>query len=71
MNIIKKDFKVLVRKYEYLLDEENIDSKSPIWIMWYQGIENAPPLIKACIQSIIINRAKHPIYIINKNNLNK
>ena len=72
LNIIKGDFKAQVRKYEYLLDKnEAIPEDSPIWIMWYQGIENAPPLIKTCIQSILINRAKHPVYIINKNNLNK
>ena len=39
--------------------------------MWYQGIENAPPIVKACIKSIIINAAKHPVIIINKNNLKK
>ena len=39
--------------------------------MWYQGIENAPPIVKACIKSIIINRAKHPVHIISKYNLEK
>ena len=42
-----------------------------IWVMWYQGIENAPPIVKSCIQSIIVNREKHPVYIISKNNLDK
>ena len=40
---IEKDFKVLVNQYEYLLDKnETIPEDSPIWIMWYQGIKNAP-----------------------------
>ena len=69
---IKKDFKVLVNKYEYLLDKnETIPEDSPIWIMWYQGIKNAPELIKFCVQSVIINRGKHPVYIIDKNNFKK
>ena len=39
--------------------------------MWYQGIENAPPIVLSCIQSVIENRAKHPVYIISKYNLEK
>jgi len=39
--------------------------------MWYQGIKNAPALIKSCIQSVIINREKHPVYILDKNNYKK
>lgn len=50
-------------------NEENISDDSPIWVMWYQGIKNAPPLIKACIHSIIVNKANHPIYILDKYNL--
>ena len=69
---VKKDFKVLVKKYEYLLDKnDTIPEDSPIWIMWYQGIKNAPALIKSCIQSVIINREKHPVYIVDQNNYKK
>ena len=72
LNIIKNDFKVLAKQYEYLLDkEEVIPEDSPIWIMWYQGINNAPPLVKACLQSVLINRAKHPVYLVDESNLNK
>ena len=39
--------------------------------MWYQGIENAPLIVQSCIKSVILNRAKHPVYIISKYNLNK
>jgi len=69
---IKKDFKVLVKQYEYLLDKnDTIPEDSPIWFMWYQGIKNAPALIKSCIQSVIINRANHPVYIVDQNNYKK
>ena len=69
---IKKDFKILVHKYDYLnKKEKNIPEDSPIWVMWYQGIDNAPPIVKSCIQSIIENRAEHTVHIISKYNLNK
>ena len=69
---IKKDFKILVHKYDYLnKKEKNIPEDSPIWVMWYQGIKFAPPLVQACVSSIIKNRAKHPVYILDKYNLEK
>ena len=68
----QRDLELLVNKYKYLIDnEENIDSKSPIWIMWYQGIEKAPPIVLSCFHSIIKNRANHKVYIISKYNLEK
>ena len=71
-NNVKHDFEILVNKYKYLIKkEENIEEDSPIWVMWYQGIENAPPIVKSCIQSIVVNRVNHPVNIIDKNNLEK
>ena len=71
-NIIRNEFKPFVKKYEYLLNKKKkIPKDSPIWIMWYDGIKSAPPIIKACIQSIIKNRVEHPVYILDKNNLHK
>ena len=69
---VKNDFEFLSNKYKYLIKyENNISEYSPIWMMWYQGIENAPPIVKSCVQSVILNRAKHPVYIIDKYNLEK
>ena len=69
---INKEFLNLARKYQYLIkNEKNIPDDSPIWIMWFQGINNAPHIIKACIQSILINRAKHPVIFLDKSNIKK
>ena len=69
---VRNDFELLVDKYKYLIKKEkNIEEDSPIWMMWYQGIENAPPIVQSCIKSVILNRAKHPVYIISKYNINK
>jgi hypothetical protein len=70
MEILLIKFQALAKKYHYLIKiEENIFDDSPIWVMWYQGIEKAPPIIKACIHSIIVNKGNHPVYILDKNNL--
>ena len=69
---INHGFGILVNKYKYLIKKDkNIEEDSPIWVMWYQGIENAPPIVKSCIQSIITNKAKHPVIILSNNNLEK
>lgn len=42
-----------------------------IWIFWWQQIQNAPIIVKRCVQSIEHHANGHPIIIINKNNLDK
>ena len=60
---VKKDIEILAKKYIFLINyEKNIEENSHIWVMWYQGIDQAPPIVLSCIQSIIINRAKHPVH---------
>ena len=69
---IKNDFEFLVNKYKYLINKEkNIEEDCPIWVMWYDGIQSAPPIIKSCFQSIIENRVRHPVFLITKFNLEK
>ena len=71
-NTIKHNFELLIDKYKYLIkSEKNINEDCPIWMMWYQGIENAPPIVLSCIQSVIKNRAKHKVIIISKYNIEK
>lgn len=69
---VKSDFEFLVNKYKYLINKEtNIEEDCPIWVMWYNGIQNAPPIVKSCFQSIIENKVKHPVFLITKFNLEK
>ena len=69
---VKVEFESLINKYKYLLEKEtNIADDCPIWMMWYQGIETAPPIVLSCFESIIKNREKHPVIIISKYNIDK
>ena len=68
--ILKKEFECLVDKYKKpIISEKNISDDSPIWMMWYQGINNAPPIVLSCIQSIIENKANHSLILLDKFNL--
>lgn len=54
------------RDYDSL---KRLDSQSPIWIFWWQGVDQAPQLVKACIQSIERNAGGHPVVVITEDNL--
>ena len=69
--------KYLRYKYNYIIEEtknkkgennEKIKKTDTIWIFWWQGIENAPEIVKKCIKSIDENRKQHKVVIIDKNN---
>lgn len=51
-------YRKLLRKYRKVLDAGSEQSSCgggrcrKIWICWFQGYENAPPLVRACINSV-------------------
>lgn len=45
--------------------------KDPIWIMWYQGIENAPDIVKCCIESVKENCSGHEVIVLSEQNLSE
>ncbi len=42
--------------------------KGKIWICWWQGLDNAPEIVKACVASLKRNAGKHEIIIITDAN---
>lgn len=42
-----------------------------IWTMWWQGEENAPAIIKHCINSMRKNNNGHPVIVLDENNWNQ
>lgn len=43
--------------------------EQPIWVMWYQGIEEAPDIVKCCIESIKEHCAGHKVIVLSEKNL--
>lgn len=60
-------------KFEHLNSEKkitNIDCRElPIWVCWYSGIENAPELVRRCIESIYEHANGHPVNLVTQYNL--
>lgn len=73
--------KILLKKYGYIVDlyekedfsktAQNIEINSPIWIFWWQGLDNAPTIVRKCITNIQKHSKSHPVLIVTKYNYNQ
>ena len=53
-----------------LLGRPNPDvPEKSIFIMWWQGERNAPPLVKACIDSVRVHAAGHKVIVVSEQNI--
>lgn len=48
-----------------------ITEDCPIWIFWWQGLEFAPEVVRASIQSVRKHAQKHPVIVITEKNVEK
>ena len=79
LNIYKHEMvkKYLVKRYGYLLkninieNNQNIDKNCPVWIFWWQSIDNAPHIVKECVKRIKEQNVDRRVIIIDKNNYAK
>ena len=76
VKFIEKEFKEIIAKYKKNtcspavaeIKEIAEKSKTNIWVFWWQGYENAPALVKKCIDSVRKNAGTHPIILLTKDN---
>lgn len=69
-------YKRMYKKYKKIIEDfkkNNGEHKKTdyIWICWFQGIDNAPELVKACVNSVKKNFATKQIIILDDSNLKK
>lgn len=69
---IKRKYSVIIDRYKY--DDKykinNIRKEDPIWIFWYQGLKDAPELIKICVESVKRYSGVHEVIVVTKENIN-
>lgn len=63
-----KNYLPVIEQYDYQESSEQIGPTSNIWILWWQGYENAPDIVKACIASIRKNAGGHPVVLLDQRN---
>lgn len=65
---LKSEFSHITEKYKQYGSVNQYNPNAPIWVCWFQGIENAPYLVKKCVESIR-NSTSHPVNIISSDNM--
>lgn len=78
LSIQLKMKKKLKRKYSKFLDdfESNYVSQKQsaskrVWICWFQGLENAPDIVKICYHSMVVGLPTKNVTLITRENLNQ
>ena len=58
----------VIREYDSRESKETIGASSNIWLFWWQGYENAPDIVKACVASVRKNAGAHPVVLLDQYN---
>ena len=58
-----------LRNYSNELDSNNNKEEKIIWIFWYQGLDTAPNIVRACIDSIRANSSGYEVRLLTKDNV--
>lgn len=56
-------------KWDVSLKEKNLELDSKCWIMWWQGENKAPEIVKKCITSIKKNSTNFEVILLSKENI--
>lgn len=68
-NAIREYFSnYLLMQHDYLNNKKNSFPKI-IWILWYQGLDKAPEIVKACINSVMRNNLDYKIVVLTDENV--
>lgn len=67
---IEKNFEDFLQTYSYNPKVRDVDEKykNKIWVCWWQGLEQAPEIVKRCVESITQNALNHEVVVITENN---
>lgn len=67
---IKKELTPLFKQAEKKIVQEEKTSNDIAWILWWQGLNNSPEIVKSCITSVI-KRYDGNVIVITKDNVKK
>ncbi len=65
---LENEFSYVLEKYKNYSGDCKYDKNAPVWVSWMQGYDNAPEIVKKCIDSIK-HSTTHPVHIVTLENL--
>lgn len=63
--VVQKEFSGLVHKVDYTYERAGVPK---VWIVWWQGKDTMPMLVKNCYQSVVENNPDMEVVVIDQNN---
>ena len=71
LNYLERNYRPLINKYKLLTPTNNtpIPPNAPLWVMWLQGEQTMPPIVKACYNNLKKHAGQHPITLLTLDNL--
>lgn len=66
---ISKKFSQVLNSFSYNESEIIHEQNKTIWFLWLQGIENAPPLVQKCYESVKKNFHSYKINLLTSENM--
>lgn len=70
LSYFEKMFKDFIDSYDHQapLPEDDPSMRGKIWVCWWQGLDNAPDIVKACVRSIRKHSCGHEVIVLNESN---
>lgn len=72
IDYLKKQYLDIINNYKQIeQSDEKLSDDCPIWVCWFQGENQMPPLVKSCYNSILKYANTHPVKLITLENYNQ
>lgn len=66
---LEKKYRWKLNEFDEQFKEKRHESSNKIWICWFQGIDNAPILVKKCYESVVSNNRDKEVVVITSDNM--
>lgn len=66
---LEKKYKWKLNEFDKNYVEREHKTSNKIWICWFQGMDNAPELVKKCYQSVVENNPDKEVIVITSENM--
>ena len=65
---LEKNYLDEITKLEKRYKEQNVDRERKVWVCWFQGMENAPEIVKRCYASVRENITDREVVLLTEDN---
>lgn len=65
---LRKKYRSFIRDFKAKLEPSPRERSNKVWVCWFQGMENAPPLIQRCYASLQKNLPDREIILLTEEN---